>query len=265
MTWPGCTAPVRRPSMATASSSNTLASPAKRRMPAGTAASFTSAPSGASEPRITISPGSRAKGSSSVRMTLSSMVSGSASSSPMLRPDTLRALPSTSGPRRCITARTPPAASRSSMRSGPLGRICVSMGTVSAQASNSAITSTGHCASVAMAMRWRMTLTEQPVATAVRTALRSAAGVRIWRGRRSSRTMSTMRAPACAARACRRGPSARMGELPGSAMPRASARQCMELAVAKPAQTPGPSMAARHMPCRPSSESWPAFTVPTAL
>jgi len=184
---------------------------------------------------------------------------------PTERPATLRAEPSMRPCMRCMTARTPPAASRSSMRSGPLGRTCVSMGTLSAQASNSAITSTGHCASMAMAIRWRMTLTEQPMATAVRTALRSAAGVRIWRGRRSSFTSSTMRAPAWAARSCRRALSARMGELPASAVPRASARQCMELAVARPAQTPGPSMAERHMLSRPSSDSCPALTVPTAL
>ena len=103
-----------------------------------------------------------------------------------------------------------------------------------------------------------MQLIEPDTASTAMAAFANASRVKIWRGRRSSSTMATMRAPAARANANMRSEFASTGALPGSAMPSASHTICMELAVPMPEQTPGPRMAFSLMPRSSSKPILPA-------
>ena len=96
------------------------------------------------------------------------------------------------------------------------------------------------------------------------TALAKASGDRMSLGRRSSRTMSTMRAEACSTASHIRWLLARTGVLPGSAMPSASHAMCMVFAVPTPGHTPGPRMAFSLISVSSGSESWPLAWCPAA-
>ena len=88
-----------------------------------------------------------------------------------------------------------------------------------------------------------MQLIEPLTASTEAAALRNAPAVRIFRGVRSSHTISTMRRPDWRAVSNIAGLFASTGAAPGSVMPSASHTMCIELAVPMPAQTPGPVMA----------------------
>ena len=98
----------------------------------------------------------------------------------------------------------------------------------------------GTSASLAMASRCKTLLELQPSAISVASAFLNAAGVRMSRGRTPSRTRPMMRMPACFASCVRAAYTAGMVPLPGSAMPMASHRQFMLLAVYMPEQLPQP-------------------------
>ncbi len=93
-------------------------------------------------------------------------------------------------------------------------------------------------ASCAMAGRWSIVLVEQPSAMSTVSAFLKAAAVMMSRGRTPSRTRSMTFMPARLASRMRADIGAGMVPLPGSAMPMASARQFIELAVYMPEQEP---------------------------
>ena len=83
-----------------------------------------------------------------------------------------------------------------------------------------------------------MVLVEQPSAMSTVSALWNAAGVMMSRGRMLRLTSSMICMPAFFARRMRAEYGAGIVPLPGSAMPMASVRQFMELAVYMPEQEP---------------------------
>ena len=109
-----------------------------------------------------------------------------------------------------------------------------------ADSSLSIFRSSGTSASLASASRCSTELVEQPMAISQHSALRNAAGVRMSRGLMSFSTSSMICMPACLARWMRAACTAGIVPLPGSAMPMASDRQFIELAVYMPEHEPQP-------------------------
>ena len=138
-----------------------------------------------------------------------------------------------------ITAGTPPAALKSWMWVGPAGARWHRLGTT-ALTSLKVSRLTGASASLAMASRCSTLLVEQPRAISVATAFLKAAGVRISRGQMFFFTSSMICIPECLASWMRPLCTAGIVPLPGRAMPMASLRQFMELAVYIPEQLPQP-------------------------
>ena len=141
-----------------------------------------------------------------------------------------------------ITAGTPPARCRSWIRSGPAGLRWQRFGVV-ALISLMSLRGMGTPASWAMAVRCSTLLVEQPRAMSTRRALANALGVRTSRGRRPISRTFMICMPACLARRMRAAATAGMVPLPGSAMPMASLRQFIELAVNMPEHEPQPGQA----------------------
>ena len=136
-----------------------------------------------------------------------------------------------------ITARTPPARSRSSMNVSPAGARWQRFGVwaeISFAWSRLMVTP----ASCAMAGRWSIVFVEQPSAMSTVSALLNAAGVMMSRGRMFFSTSVIICIPACLARRRRAEYGAGIVPLPGSPMPSASVRQFMEFAVYMPEQLP---------------------------
>ena len=104
-----------------------------------------------------------------------------------------------------------------------------------------------------------MVLVEQPRAMSTVSALWKAAGVMMSRGRMSRRISSMICMPACLARRRRAERGAGMVPLPGRAMPMASVRQFMELAVYIPEQEPQLGHAFSSYSRTPASSRVPAW------
>ena len=96
------------------------------------------------------------------------------------------------------------------------------------------------------------------------TAFANAAGVMMSLGRRSSATISTMRAAASSTARHIGSLFARTGVDPGSAMPSASHARCIVLAVPMPAHTPGLSTALALISVSSAASSRPLATWPAA-
>ena len=141
-----------------------------------------------------------------------------------------------------ITAGTPPARCRSWIRSGPAGLRWHRFGVV-ALISLMRFSGIGTPASWAIAVRCRTLLVEQPKAMSTRRALANAAGVITSRGRRFFASTCMICMPASLARRVRAAATAGIVPLPGSAIPIASLRQFIELAVNMPEHEPQPGQA----------------------
>ena len=197
------------------------------------------------------------------------ITSGSATVTPArlsatVRPVTVSARPSSSGPSWLITARVPPASSKSSIGVSPLGLTAVSSGTPSASVSNIRYTSAPHSASAATACRCLTELIDPLTDKIAVTAFLNAAGVMMSRGLRSSATICTILAPAASTAAHIGSLLARTGVEPGSAMPSASQARCIVFAVPIPAHTPGDSTALALISVSSSTPSRPLATCPAA-
>ena len=103
-----------------------------------------------------------------------------------------------------------------------------------------------------------MVLVEQPRAISTVSALWKAAGVMMSRGRIFFFTSSMICMPACLASRRRADHTAGMVPLPRRAMPMASVRQFMELAVYMPEQEPQVGQAFCSYSSTPASSSLPA-------
>ena len=114
--------------------------------------------------------------------------------------------------------------------------------------------SMGTPASWAMASRCSTVLVEQPRAISQVSALRMERSLTIWRAVTPRRTRSMTAMPACLASCSRLAYTAGMVPLPGRAMPMASHRQFMLLAVYMPEQEPQPGqqLQVQSSSCSPS-------------
>ena len=110
----------------------------------------------------------------------------------------------------------------------------------------------------AIAGRWTTAFVEPPTAISTRTAFSNAARVRIFDGRRSSWTISTMRRPAASASRSRPASGAGTAAMPGSVMPSASAIAAIVLAVPMTAQVPAVVARLPSMRSISSAETVPA-------
>ena len=115
-----------------------------------------------------------------------------------------------------------------------------------------------------MAVICSTVLEEQPMAISARRAFSKAAGVRISLGRRSFSSSSITFSPVSFASRSRAECTAGMVPLPGRAMPMASVRQFMELAVYMPEQEPQLGQAVFSSSHREAASRVPAATLPTA-
>ena len=123
---------------------------------------------------------------------------------------------------------------------------------------------TGWPAACAMAVRCSIVLVEPPKAMSSAMPLWMAAGVMRSSAVTPSRRSSITFMPACLARRTRSEYTAGTVPLPGSAMPSASERQQMELAVNMPEQLPQVGQAVFSSQWHSSSVILPAVTWPTA-
>ena len=155
-----------------------------------------------------------------------------------------------------MTAGTPPAKKKSSIMCWPLGRTLTRKGVRREMASKSSSTSLWGVRP-AMASRWTTALVEPPTAMSTVIAFSSAWRVRILEGRRSSRTISTMRRPLSSAKAMRRESGAGMAADPGSDMPSASATMAIVDAVPMTVQWPALRTMQPSISCNSSGETWP--------
>ena len=133
------------------------------------------------------------------------------------------------------------------MRTAPLGRTALKIGTFRPISSHNAYTSTPFSASTAVACRCLIALIEPETASTIAVALRNAASVSTLRGVSPSCTMATMRSPERRAASNILSLLALTGADPGTHIPKASTTQCMVFAVAIPAHTPGPRIACSVM------------------
>ena len=180
---PATIEPLVTASIAAASPSKTRAVPSKtsESMPA----LFTTAPSGASEPRRMAMPPVACSGASSGRSTVPSSSRRSerrTSSSPSVRPVTVSASPCSSPASSSarMTTGTPPMRSTSFMTNWPKGRTSAMCGTrLPMRSKSSSVSSTR--ASRAMASRCRTALVEPPSAMTTAIAFSNASRVRICR------------------------------------------------------------------------------------
>ena len=101
----------------------------------------------------------------------------------------------------------------------------------------------GTPASLAMAGRWSEVFVDPPKAISTVMAFAKASAVMMSEGRRSRFTSSMICIPVSLARRIRSAQTAGMVPFPGSAIPRTSVRQFIELAVNIPAQEPTPGQA----------------------
>ena len=156
------------------------------------------------------------------------------------------------------TAGMPPAAYRSGMWVGPAGARWHRLG-VLAEISLKTFRSMGQPASWAMASRCSTVLVEQPRAMSQVRALRRLRSLMIWRAVTPRRTRSMIAMPERLASCSRLAYTAGMVPLPGRAMPTASHRQFMELAVYIPEQEPQPGQQFSVHSSSCSSEIMPAL------
>jgi hypothetical protein len=109
-----------------------------------------------------------------------------------------------------------------------------------------------------MAIRWTTALVEPPRARTTVTALSKAASVRSSRGRRSSRTISTMRRPLAVASRGWPESAAGIEEAPGRVRPRASTAAAMVDAVPMVMQVPKERAMPSSISFQAQSSSFPA-------
>ena len=129
-----------------------------------------------------------------------------------------------------MTAGTPPAWWKSSIRYSPDGLRLARNGTLR-ESSSKRSSGRSKPSRPAIAGRWMTAFVEPPSAFSVAIALWKASGVRIWDSRRSSCTICTMRRPVMWASARRRESAAGIAAAPVSVVPSASAIDVIVLAV----------------------------------
>src|SRR5450759_431318 len=228
-------------------------------------ASFTTQPSGASEPRRIASPPVFLSGRVMSRTTCCPGVSrASAASSRSERPVTVTAcLRKPASLSRFAMRREPPARERSGAVNRPPGFRSTKSGVRAEIASKSSRTS-GTPASRAIARRCRTAFVEPPVAAQDVIAFSKAARVRIFAGVRPSARRSMTSRPAARATRAFAGAVAGTSFAPIGEMPRNVSAVAMVFAVNWPPHAPAPGQAPASTSQSPASESFPAECAPTA-
>ena len=160
------------------------------------------------------------------------------------------------------TCATPPARSKSSTWWGPAGLRRQRLG-VRALTRAIASKSMGTSASRAMASRCSTEFVLQPSAMSTVSAFSKACAVMMSLGLMSIASSSITFMPAFFAKRMRAAYTAGMVPLPGSAMPSASERQFMLLAVNMPEQEPQPGQASSSSAANSLSSFFPAAQAPT--
>ena len=246
------------------SSENTFAAPTNFRLGSLTAATFKIAPDGASVPLRTRNPPVFESGLSDLEITSLFFEPELMSCSPSVMPETVLTFKSRCSRSSESTACAPPAASNSGTVANPLGLIRASSGVFAPISSSAPITSISKPASTEMAAMCRTTLTLVAAAVASVKAFLMAPSVIISRGFVPFASRSRIAYADSVALAFIFSLPARTGAEPGRVMPRASATICMLLAVPRPAQTPGPTIATRAISANSSVLNFPTVTAPTS-